>query len=341
MDDERKGEDIAEQAAAWIMRLTCDDETERARAQAGFAAWKAADARHAVAAARIESFVGSVQDMRQDAGDNLRPVHAALNAAHEGTRRQRRRTSARRIGGVLLLACALAVPAWLALQGGQPVHLLADLRSSEGQWITHTLTDGSRITLSGVSAVNLRYDEHNRTIDLLHGEILVDVAKDAARPFLVRTPLATIRALGTRFAVTHQDDASVLDMFESRVSVHTHAAHSKPEDLVVEAGQRVRLGQRGVDRIEAIDATRTEEGWRSHRLVIRDRPLPEVLEQLMRHRRGRIHYDAAELAHIRVSGVLPLDDTDQALQLLQTNFPELRMRFLTARWVWVGLQAGG
>ena len=69
--------------------------------------------------------------------------------------------------------------------------------------------------------------------------------------------------------------------------------------------------------------------------MVDDRPLPEVLDELARHRPGQLRYDRAQLDHIRVAAVLPLDDTDKALQLLLDNFPQLRVRMLTRYLVMV------
>ena len=80
-----------------------------------------------------------------------------------------------------------------------------------------------------------------------------------------------------------------------------------------------------------------EDGWRRRQLVLDDRPLPEVLAQLARHRPGGIRYDADRLRDLRVSAVLPLDKPDEALALLQSGFPELEVRTLAGRWAWVGL----
>jgi transmembrane sensor len=344
---------LAQQASEWLVLLTCDDPAERARGQAGFSAWKAADARHARAAARIEAFIGQVDGVRQATDGNPRPAHAALDAVYEG-QRQVRRTGRRRAGVALLVAIAVAVPVWFTASVPAPAHLLADVRSSEREWVSQTLPDGTRITLSGASAIDLHFDEKSRTVELLSGDIRVDVAKDAQRPFYVQTPLARIRALGTRFAVSHEKGKSSLEMFESQVAVQALPLPAAVDDAsgnsngngniyekatVVRAGERVELTRQGIGQIERIDAERVENGWRQHQLVLVDRPLSEVLAQLARHRPGGIHYDSRQLASLRVSAVLPLDRPDEALQLLQTSFPELRLRFLADRWVWVDLRA--
>lgn len=73
--------------------------------------------------------------------------------------------------------------------------------------------------------------------------------------------------------------------------------------------------------------------------MVNDRPLSEVLDELARQRPGRIQYDRARIDGIRVSAVLPLDDTDRALQLLVANFPQLRVRTLTPYLVLVDTQS--
>ena len=57
-----------------------------------------------------------------------------------------------------------------------------------------------------------------------------------------------------------------------------------------------------------------------------------------RHRPGHIRYDRAQLEGIRVSAVLPLNDTDRALQLLVDSLPMLRVRTLTSYLAMVDTQ---
>lgn len=325
---------LAEQAAVWLVQLRGDDPAARARAEQAFAAWKAVDPRHAQAAASLEAVVDQVEGVRHSAAGNPRPAHAALDAVFKDAGR-RRRAVRQRIGGVLVLALALAVPVGLAVSEGAVSDLWADVRSSETDWVSRTLPDGTRITLSGRTAIDLKYDPQQRTVRLLRGDIRVDVAKDAGRPFYVETPVARIRALGTRFAVSHDGGGTGLEMFESRVSVQSLA--DPQASTVVQAGERLQLTRRGVGPIERLDAERVEQGWQHRQLVLNDRPLPEVLAQLARHRPGGIRFDAEPLQALRVSAVLPLDKPDEALQLLSTIFPELRLRTLAGRWVWVDI----
>ena len=320
-----RADSAAEQAARWIVRLSADDPAERDTAQAGFAAWKAADPLHASAAAGMENLLRQLSAAREPAGGDHRPARAALAAIAPKRLRQVAAASA---VAVLLLTGTLLI-------GERPAYLLADLRSPTGQWRTHTLADGSRLTLAGGSAVNVRFNAGERHVELVRGDILVDVAKDAQRPFIVDSKQAAIRALGTRFTVRSEDGATILSMLESKVlaQVPQHPA------VVVQAGQRTRITDDGVGTLQAIDAASVQDAWRARQLVVDDLPLAEVLDELARHRPGQLHYDRAQIAGIRVAAVLPLDDTDKALQLLIDNFPQLRIRMLTRYLVMVDAPA--
>ncbi|MFT4266592.1 MAG: FecR domain-containing protein [Xenophilus sp.] len=319
---------LAEQAAQWIVRLTDGDEAERRRARSEFEAWKRADPRHAAAARGMEGFVGQVHAVRDRAAGQTRPARAALDASFaEGRRRQRVRT----IGTVLTVACLLTVPGWMLLRAWPASYLLADMRTATGQWETRTLADGTHITLNSASAVNLRYDARRRVVELVQGEILVDVAGDASRPFVVETVDGSIQALGTRFVVDRQAGATVLEMIASRTLVRTAvqlAAGDGPA-VAVGAGERVRITRNAVTPAGAVDPRTLSDVWQRHQLVASDQPLPDVLDELSRHRPGRIQYDRGQLQGIHVNAVLPLDDTDRALKLLMTSFPELRIRTVT------------
>lgn len=322
---------ISTQAAEWIVRLSADDEDERAAAQAGFERWKSEDEQHAKAARTIEGFIEKVHTLREGVDHNCRAARAALTSAH----RSPKVPPSKVVSKVFALALAVGLPVWLALQVHPPSHLLADLRTPTGQWSSSTLNDGTRLALNSGTAVNLRMDKSRRTLELIDGDILVDVAPDAKRPFWVETTHGRIQALGTRFVVRREDKATVLTMLESKVFAQPAepatgvAQAGASQGRVVSAGQSVRILPDRVEILEGIDPQSVADAWHHQQLIADDRPLTEVLDELNRYRPGTIRYNRRQLEGVKVSAVLPLDDTDRSLQLLATSLPNLRVRTLT------------
>lgn len=299
---------IEEQAAEWQLQLHEGPLSEAQRL--AFESWKQQGPRYAAAAARMEAVIVRVQALRETKS----PARAALDAAFADKPSRRNKHAMR----TLLLACSLALPAAALLISPYPQRWMADVRNGPGQWQTLHLADGSALTLNGISAANLHFDATQRRIDLLQGEILVAVAHDPARPFIVQTAQGTLRALGTRFVVKREDDVTVLSMLESRVAAQSANAQ---QTLEVDAGSQALVSANSVRLAGRIDPASINDAWRRHQLVVENRPLPEVLDEIARHRAGHLQFDRAALQNLRVSAVIPLDDSDHALQLLAQTLP--------------------
>lgn len=218
------------------------------------------------------------------------------------------------------LGAALLVSAWWAGQAQMP-WLAADLRSGVGERRTVELSDGSRVTLNTDSAIDILYTPTERRIVLRQGEILAEVAHGApGRPFVVDTRDGTATALGTRYVVRLMPDATRVTVTESRVRGCPAAPGAACRDA--SAGQALEIRAASVEPVQP--ANRDAEAWTQGRYAVIDTPLPEVLAELARYRRGLLIYDAQALADLRVSAVLPLQG-DEAYASLQESLP-IRVR---------------
>lgn len=301
-------QEIDEQAAEWMICLnegSLSDEQRQA-----FERWQQQGPQYAAAAARMQEVVSRMHSLRGQQA----PAQAALNAAFKG----RTTRSGKRGMRALLLVCCLALPITLLLNSRYPQQWLADSSTGATEWKTLHLADQSTLTLSGGSALNVHFDGQQRRIELLQGEILVDVAHDATRPFIVQTTQGQLRALGTRFVVRREADSTVLTLLQSRVAAQSANAQ---QTLEVATGEQARIRTNSVQLLGTVDPQSIDEAWRHHQLVVENQPLPEVLDELGRHRRGHLQFDRQALAGLRVSAVLPLDDTNRALELMAESLP--------------------
>ena len=292
---------IDEEAAEWILRVHEEGFSEPLRLE--FENWQQQSPKHQAAAVRMQHVISRLQALRGQSA----PAKAALNAAFSVNKSNKYTLRA------LVVAFALALPLTLLLRSDYPEQWMADISTGPNDWKTVRLPDNSTLTLSGSSAVDLHFDASLRRIDVLQGEILIEVAHDSTRPFIVHTDQGSMRALGTRFVVKHLPDSTVLSMLQSRVSAQSA---DEQRTLEVSAGSQALIRHNTVELAGNVDPASINEAWLHHQLVVENQPLAQVLDEISRHRRGHIQFDRAALADLRVSAVLPLDDTDRALQLV-------------------------
>lgn len=291
-------EQIIQQAANWLTRLHDEDVSDADRQ--AFHTWCEADPRHAVAIERMRGLWGSLDTLP------AKPARRALNRAFAPQRRR----GAQVVGLLGVVVCG-----WLGVQ-----HLpvwMADQRTGVGERRQVALADGSQLQLNSNSAVDVKFDGHQRVIELLQGELWVDVAKDAQRPFVVRTDQGTATALGTRYLVKRAaDGTTVVTVIESTVAVQGDTS----EAVKVSAGQRAVLDHGRAQAPRAIGNT-DPDAWTRGLLKVNDQPLDEVLQTLASYRHGMVRFDPQALQNLRVSGVFKLDDTAAALSTLADNLP--------------------
>lgn len=308
----RADEAVIDEAAQWMALLQSGEVSLGERA--AFDAWRAADPRHQQI---IEQMGGGLNLLRNPTLRGL-PRNSLLHSLNAPSSRRRFISGSLSVLGIAVLAGLLGRRyGWVPEAG--------ELSTGTGERRAFTLADGSALTLNARSRVVPSFDSHQRLLALRRGELLVDVAKDPARPFVVETEFGRMRALGTKFLVQQGEDATRLVMLHSQVEVVTASGVRQ----VVEAGENVLFNGQNILGLERNKGH--ESAWLQGRLEVRDRPLSEVIDSLRRYRRGILHV-SPEVADLRLSGLYPLDDSDQTLQLLERSLP-IRVTWHNPYWV--------
>ncbi|WP_130931494.1 FecR family protein [Pseudomonas sp. Sample_24] len=302
-------EKMIAEAAHWLALL--HDEAVTDRDCEAFDAWCKADPRHELAHTRMRALWSSLDELP------AAPARVALKQAFAQPRPKATTRGAQVFGLLSMLFCG-----WFSLENW-PLWF-ADQRTDVGQRREVALADGSRVQLNSHSALDVKFDGQQRVVELLTGEMWVEVAKDAKRPFVVRTEQGTATALGTRYLVRRTDDgATVVTVLESVVAAKANGA----EAIKVMAGQQTRLKDGQAQAPQAI-GNAEPDAWTRGLLKVDDRPVSEVLQALAGYRRGLVRFDTQALQGMRVSGVFRLDDTDAALATLADNLP-IKVEYFT------------
>jgi len=310
-----------EQAAQWYVQL--NDQQVGAQQRQHWQAWLAQSPEHQAAWHYVERvgqrFAAFQEDHPQAAS------HVLRNTARSTLSRRHTVKS-------LLVLVSGGWLGWTAWQKSSlPLTLTrwsADFATGTGEMREAQLSDGSRIWLNALSALDVRFDSNQRLLLLQAGEVLIDTAREPGRPLRVQTAQGWMRALGTRFSVRQEDQHTLLNVYEGAVEVRTRQGQVQ----VVEAGRQLRFSEHHSPAPTAASATR--EAWRRGLLVADNLPLGQLIEELSRYRPGHLGCDPA-VAGLPVMGSFPLKDTDQALRLLEAALP-VRVEKPLAWWVSVG-----
>ncbi|MFI8734814.1 FecR family protein [Ectopseudomonas toyotomiensis] len=285
--------DLRSQAREWLVLLN----SGRASAadHAAMERWRRTSAEHAKALAEAENLWALL-------GQVERP--AAIVQAMP--RRKRRWPLPLASAASLLLALWLTPPGWHA-----------DLRTQAGEIREVTLEDGSRLQLNGATAMDWNADaDGQRRVRLYRGQVDFQVAADAVHPFVIEAGEARIRVTGTRFDVNLLGDQVLLAVSEGHVQV----SDADGREQAVQAGEQIAWLAGRLQSPQPLDAARAL-AWQRGRLVFRDRPLPEVFEELQRQQTQQVLFLDAAARELKVTGVFAFDDPQALLRAIETALP--------------------
>jgi len=202
----------------------------------------------------------------------------------------------------------------------------ADFRTGTGEQRRIQLSDGSMVILNTASSLSVDFSEQQRVIRLHGGEAYFKVAADAARPFEVVAGGGRVRALGTAFDVKQWQGDLAVTVYEHSVRV-AFADGATIERLP--EGQRVASldGKSGAPEQANL---RQAAAWQERRLVFKEKPLQQVIDDLNRYRPGKIVIADPDLVAHLVTGVFDANDPEAALTVIETTLAVSETRLTDA-----------
>ncbi|WP_293751811.1 FecR domain-containing protein [uncultured Paraglaciecola sp.] len=231
--------------------------------------------------------------------------------------------------------------------------------TSIGEHSSHTLEDGSVLTLNSNSQVEVNYTLSKRVINLLRGEAHFDVTSDPDRPFEVYADNRMVKAIGTAFSVYRlknnievlvTEGKVALAIIEStlfvkpgslpkgRASVEQTLSANPIENTVtviasLVAGQSISIPiSSNSDSVDSVDSLNTpvieyaqgdlvrKLSWLDGRLVFAGESLEEVVAEVSRHTPLLIEVTDPELKKLRIGGQFQAGETDALFDVLESGF---------------------
>ncbi|MFT4090288.1 MAG: FecR family protein [Asticcacaulis sp.] len=219
-----------------------------------------------------------------------------------------KRFTRRKLVASAVAACLMLVVAPVGFD-----YLRADYATATGVVHRVTLKDGSVVRLAPQSAIDVAFKDNERRVKLLKGAAFFEVTPDAQKPFRVEAGGVKVTVLGTAFDVKRKAQETDVAVQHGHVHVESRglSEHLRVGDsLSIEAGGRGLRGKVQPDEVG---------GWAEGELVVRDRPVSEVVEAMRPYYRGVIILNDKAFAERRVTGVYRLDQPVDTLTALAAS----------------------
>lgn len=271
---------LSEMAARWYLRMREHGHNQRHAEHHAFEQWLADDPRHGAEYDSIARAMGQL-----DSTEGLSKLAEAAEQHAFLANEARRKAKQRRLAQ-LMVVCFICVAGYFSHQQYQvwqakPVMQMA-AQNPVGQIAIKTLDDGTKVTLSAKSDMEVTYYRHQRHVLLKEGEAVFEVTKDPGRPFVVETNTAKVTVLGTRFAVNRLEQVVRVSVDHGRVKVEP-----KLESATAQADNPLNISRE-------ITNGQVVEVYPNHAMVLVNRPASDAFAFL----NGRLVFDRADTSEI-------------------------------------------
>lgn len=302
---------IRVEAARWLAALHSGEVDPRREAE--FIEWQSQTPEHARCIAQLNEKLGFIQaSALRDLSTNQ--LQRALSVP--SSRRQFLR------GTLAVSTIAIAAGLFTRL-GSTGFSWPGDLYTGIGERNNFELADGSNLTLNAASRVTPHFAERQRALQLHTGELVLDV-KDEPQPFLIEVSGARIQASRRRLLLRHEAGGCYVVALEDDLQLQTAKGWE-----TLGKGRWARMGPSKVWQTGVAPGGDTL--WLRGLMEADARPLREVINALRPYRQGVMELSSA-VADLRISGLLPLDDSDHALAML-TSIAPIKVTRLTDLWI--------
>lgn len=320
-------------AHSWREKLADPSTTPEDRE--AFKNWRAANEDHALAYDRAVTFDQALGELRrQDFRGELFETSSRERFLGGLVRPLRRGHF--KIGLVSAGVVAAAVMAGLSLQildqtvaTNDAMNATVIAYETSGNEIRDiTLSDGSVMTIGRTTEVQTSFTETSRTVTLIKGAAIFDVAPETARPFSVEAGELTATALGTAFDVRFNGGTSRVAVQEGSVSVSypfilDGALSSLTTQQKLSQGEQVfASADFGLSNIFSIDPSDVG-AWREGRLIYRNASVEELVADANRYdnRMIKIENGSETIAGLTLTGSFSSNNIDRMLLSLQDVHP--------------------
>lgn len=229
------------------------------------------------------------------------------------------------VAAALVVGFLSATPIWRSTGFGDGVSSPA-VTAQASRYVTRkgemkevALADGSKVTLNTGSEIRVDMTTGLRSIRLVRGQALFEVAHDAGRPFVVTAADNRVTALGTVFEVRLDPNRMEVVLVRGRVAVDP-TGEGGASRSVLEPGEAIVVAQGVARRVTSVDVN-AKLRWREGFVEFADKPLGQAIEEINRYSDRALVLQDEGLAAERISGVFRTGDPDRFAAIVSELVP--------------------
>jgi transmembrane sensor len=342
-DAARQARRITEQAVSWYIE---QQEPLSERQRVAFLNWLRASPRHVAeyfavaqmhgdfkAAAILKTITAEelVERAGRDSPVVMFPLMGSALAKEHRPRTGRARRVAARAAGLV----AAVLMAWLGVGYWREANGRVE-RSFQGDTAavrSVTLPDGTLVQLDQNSRIDVHFDGRFRRIEVVRGNALFDVGKDAQRPMLVHVGGHVLQDIGTVFDVKREAGGDTLTVISGHVRVLNALDASHKDEFAslldgiavadLTAGQQISLNVAGVSTKQPAQIARAT-AWLPSEIRFQHETIGNVARRFNAYTSKPLVIENESIADERISGIFHADNP-QAFAAYLSTLPDVRV----------------
>jgi ferric-dicitrate binding protein FerR (iron transport regulator) len=206
------------------------------------------------------------------------------------------------------LAAAAIATVILSLPPSIPTFGAVEFIAGPHETTTIRLDDGTVVRLGPSSRIEFNGESPRERQVYFEGVAYFAVARDEARPFVIRTRGGNAEVLGTRFEIRAQNEEVRVVVVEGRVALQADGERKE-----VAANQMGHAGTNQPPTVVDVEDVNDFVGWIDGLLVFQATPLDQVARELSERYGVKIDIQDEELARREVTAWLRQQSFDAAL----------------------------
>lgn len=222
-------------------------------------------------------------------------TYRALEKVKNSIRQTENRKRQLRMRRVLLGSAAVLIPVLLLLGSylyiNQEANMI-EVATSSNQQKQCTLPDGTTILLNSCTKVTYPSEFKDSTrVVTLEGEAYFAVAKNAAKPFIVKTNDLSVRVLGTEFNISAYptDDRSITTLNSGKIQVDVESGKADSR-YILKPNQEIVFNK--IDKSVLINPVTDENiHWKDGVLLFQDATFNDIVNTIERRYGVTIDYN--------------------------------------------------